>query len=106
MNIIPLSDQKKFRLNEINKRKDYFNTEIQARKTMSKRLSKYIAAFDYIDETLIVLSKTNGGISIISFTSVIGVHAGIASASFTLIFSLTTGIIKKFLKITRNKKEA
>ena len=106
MNIIPLSDQKKFRLNEINKRKDYFNTEIQARKAMSKRLSKYIAAFDYIDDTLIVLSKTNGGISIISFTSVIGVHAGIASASFTLIFSLTTGIIKKFLKITRNKKEA
>ena len=106
MNIIPLNDQKKFRLNEINKRKDYFNSEIQARKAMSKRLSKYIAAFDYIHETLIVLSKTSGGISIISFTSVIGVHAGIASASFTLIFSLTTGIIKKFLKITRNKKEA
>ena len=62
---------------------------------MNKKLSKYIAAFDYIDKTLIVLSATSGGISIISFTSVIGVPAGLANASFTLIFSLTTGIIKK-----------
>ena len=30
---------------------------------------------------------------------------GIASESFTLIFSLTTGIIKKLLSITRNKKK-
>ena len=79
---IPPNNQTKFRLNEINKIKDYFNSEIQERKTMSKKLSKYIAAFDYIDKTLIVLSKTSGEISIISFTSVIGVPAGIASASF------------------------
>ena len=72
---------------------------------MNKKLSKYIADFDYIDKTLIILSVTNGGISIISFISVIGVLAGIASASFTLVFSLTTGIIKKLLKITRKKKE-
>ena len=65
---------------------------------------KYIAAFDYIDKTLIVLSATSGGISIISFISVIGVPAGLASASFTLVFSLTTGIIKKLLKITRKKR--
>ena len=71
---------------------------------MRKKLSKYIAAFDYIDKTLIVLSPTSGGISITSFTGVIAVPAGIACASFTLIFSLTTGIIKKLLKIKRNKK--
>ena len=34
-----------------------------------------------------------------------GTPVGIASASFTLIFSLTTGIIKKVLSITRNKKK-
>ena len=56
---------------------------------MSKKLSKYIDAFDYIDKTLVVLSATSGGISIISFTSVVGIPARIASASFTLIFSLT-----------------
>ena len=72
LDAVPLSDQTTFRLNEINKIKDYFNPEIQGRKTMSKELSKYITAFDYIDKTLIVLSSTRGGISIISFTSVIG----------------------------------
>ena len=103
LDAIPLSDQTKFRLNEINK-KDYFNFEIQERKTIIKT-SKYIAAFDYIDKTLIVLSATSGGISITYFTSVIGIPAGIASASFTLIFSLTTKIIKKSLQVTRTKKK-
>ena len=72
---------------------------------MSKKLSKYIAAFDYIDKTLIVLSATSGGISIISVTSIIGILAGIASASFTIVFSLATGIIKKLLKVTKKKKK-
>ena len=61
---------------------------------MSKILSKYIAAFDYIDKAPIVLFATSGRISIISFTSVIGITAALASASFTLLSSLTTGIIK------------
>ena len=81
-----LSYQTKFRLNEINKIKDYFNADIQERKIRSKKLSKYIAAFDYFDKTLIVLSATSGGISIISFGSIIGAPVGIASASFSLIF--------------------
>ena len=73
---------------------------------MSKKVSKYIVAFDYTDKTLIVLSSTSGGISIISFTGIIRVPVGITSASFTLdfFFFLTTGIMKKLLKITRNKK--
>ena len=54
---------------------------------------------------LLVLSAARGGIRIIPLTSVTGVPAGIGSASFTLIISLTTGIIKKLLKITRKKKK-
>ena len=100
-----LNDQTKFRLNEINKIKYYVNSEIQERKMMSKNLSKYSPAFDYFDKTLIVLSATSGEISIIFFPGVIGVSVGIASASFSLVFSLTTGIIKKVLKITRTKKK-
>ena len=100
-----LNDQTKFRLNEINKIKYYVNSEIQERKMMSKNLSKYSAAFDYFDKTLIVLSATSGEISIIFFPGVIGVSVGIASASFSLVFSLTTGITKKVLKITRTKKK-
>ena len=34
-----------------------------------------------------------------------GIPVGIASANFTLIFSLTTVIIKKLLSIARNKKK-
>ena len=66
-------------------------------------MSKYVTTFDYIDKILIVLSATTGGVSIISSTSVIGVPVGIASASFTLIFSLTTGIIKKIDKKTEKR---
>ena len=79
--------------------------EINQRKSFSKKLNKYVAVFDYIDQALIVLSATSGGVSIISFTSIIGAPVGIASASFTLIFSLTTGIVKKLLNITRTKKK-
>ena len=100
-----LTDQTKYRLNETTKIENYFNQEINQRKTCSKKLSKYVAAFDYIDKILIALSATSGGVSIISFTSAVGAPVGIASASFTLIFSLTTGIIKKLLSITRNKKK-
>ena len=71
---------------------------------MSKKLSKYIATFDYFDKTLTVLSATSGGISIIYFASIIGVPVGISSESFSLIFSLTTEIIKILLKITTTKK--
>ena len=104
LNAISLSDQAKFRLNEINKIKNYFHSEIKERKVMSKKLSKYIANFHYFDKTLIFLSATSGRISIISFTSVIGVPVGIASTSFSLVLSLATGARKKLLKITRKKR--
>ena len=98
-----LSEQTKFRLSEITE--NYFYQEINQIKSCSKILNKYVTAFDYIDKILIVLSATSSGVSIISFTSIIGAPVGIASASFTLIFSLTTGIVKKLLNITRNKKK-
>ena len=100
-----LTNQTKFRLDEISKIENYFIEEINQRKSCSKKLSKYVAVFDYIDQALIVLSATSGGVSIISFTSIIGAPVGIASASLTLFFSLTTGIVKKLLNITGKKKE-
>ena len=67
---------------------------------MCQRLSKYITSFDYFDKSLIVLSITTGSISISSFAPL-----GIIIASFSLAFSISTGIIKKLLKTTRNKKK-
>ena len=101
-----LSEQTKFRLDQISKIENYFIKEINQRKSCSRKLNKYVTTFDYIDKILIVLSATTGGVSIISFTSIIGAPVGIASASFTLIFSLTTGIVKKLLNITRKKRKS
>ena len=92
------NDQIKFRLDRIYKIKDYFEFEIRETEAVIKIMSKYTAALDYADKTLIVLSATNREISIISFTNVIGIPAGVISESLTLVFSLTTEIIKKLLK--------
>ena len=94
------SSEKQVRLNKIDEIKDYFVAEIKERELMSKRLSKYITSFDYFDKSLIVLSITTGSISISSFAPL-----GIIIASFSLAFSISTGIIKKLLKTTRNKKK-
>ena len=101
-----LTNQTKFRLDEISKIENYFIEEINQRKSCSKKLSKYVAVFDYIDQALIVLSATSGGVSIILFTSIVGAPVGIASASLTLLFSLTTGIIKQLLNRTKKKRKA
>ena len=99
-----LNDQQ-FKLNKISEIRDYSVPEIKERELMSKRLSKYIAFFDYFDKSLIVMSVTTGRISIASFATVIGLPVGIVSASFSLAFSISTGLIKKILKTTRNKKK-
>ena len=86
---------------EITGIENYFHQEINQTKLCIKILSN--TAFDYIDK--IVLSAITCGLSIISFTSTVGAPVGIASASVTLVLPLTTGIIKKLLSITRNKKK-
>ena len=98
-----LSEQTKFRLSEIIGIENYFYQEINQRKSCSKKLSKYVAAFDYIDKILIVLSATTGGVSICLFTSIVGAPVGITSACLTFFF-LTTGITKKLLSTTRKKE--
>ena len=72
---------------------------------MIKRLSKYIASFDYFEKSLIFLSATSGSISIGSFVTVAGAPIAVASSGFSLVFSMSTGIVKKLLKITQNKME-
>ena len=99
------SEQTKFCLSKIIGVEYYFYQEINQRKSCSKKLNKYVTVFDYIDKILIVLSARSSGVSIISFTSIAGAPIGIVSASLTLIFSLTTGIVKKLLNITRNKRK-
>ena len=98
-----LSEETKFSLDEISKIGSHFIEKINQRKSCSKKLRKYVAVFDYIDQALIFLNATNGGVSIISFKNIVGAPVGIANASLTLFFSLTTGIVKKLLNIISNK---
>ena len=100
-----MNELTKVRLDKTTEIENYFHDQISQRKSCSKKLSKYVAAFEYVEEILIALSATTGGASICLFTSVVGAPVGIASAIFTLIFSLTTRIAKKLLNITRNKKK-
>ena len=95
----------KFRLDEINKIKDYLNVEIKERKDIVKKISKYIVAFDYADKLFITLSALFGTLSIVSHKTVVGIPVGIAGASLTVIFTVTTGAVKKILNITRKKKK-
>ena len=99
------SNDQQIMLNKINEIKDYFVGEIKARELMSKILSKYIASFDYVDKSLVVLSVTTDSISIASFATVVGAPVGMIRASCSLAFSVTTGIVKTLLKTTRNKNK-
>ena len=98
-----LNDLTKFRLDEIDKIKDYLNAEINERKDIVKKISKYIVAFDYADKLFITLSASFGALSIVPHATVVGIPVGIAGASLTVIFTITTGVVNKLLNITRKK---
>ena len=108
-NIIELTDTakpgsservNKYRLDEINKIRDYFDNEIKERKDIIKKLNKYLVSFDYLDKIFITLSASFGTLSIASYTSVVGIPAGIMGASLNLVFTLDTGISKSLLNLT------
>ena len=103
--ISELKDLTKYTLDEINNIKEYFNTEIKERKDVSRKISKYIVAFDHADKVFITLSASFGTLSIASYATVVGIPAGIAGASLTLIFTVTTGVVKTLFNVTRKKKK-
>ena len=105
-NIIKLTDTaNRYRLDEINKIRDYFNNEIKERKDIIKKLNKYLVSFDYLDKIFIALSASFGTLSIASYASVVGTPAGIAGTSLTLIFTIGTGISKSLLNVTKKRKK-
>ena len=102
---LELDDLTKFRLDEINKIKGYLNAEVKERKDVVKKISKYIVVFDYADKLVITLSTSFGASTIVSHATVVGIPVGIAVASLTVIFTVTTGVVNKLLNITRKKKK-
>ena len=105
MKNLELTDINNCRLNEIKKIKDYFNNEINERKDIIKKLNKYIVSFDYLDKVFIALSASLGTLSIASHATVIGIPIGIAGSSLTLIFTISTGVNKSLLRVTKKRKK-
>ena len=105
MNNLELADINNYRLNEVNKTKDYFNNEIKERKHIIKKLNKYISCFDYPDQIFIALSASVGMLSIASHATVVGIPVGIAGASLTLIFTISSGVNKSLLQVTKKRKK-
>ena len=105
INKINLSEQTKFRLSEIIGIENYFHQEINQRKLCSKKLSKYGAAFDYIDKILIVLSATSCGVCIISSAAVVGAPVGNNSYKFYFIFFSNNRNNQKITKHNKKKKK-
>ena len=95
----------KYRLDEINKIKEYFDNEIKKRKNIIKKLNKYLVSFDYLDKISITLSASFGTLSIASYAAVVGIPVGIAGSSLTFIFTIGTGINKSLLKVTKKRKK-
>ena len=104
-NIIELTDVNKYRLDEINKIRDYFNNEIKERKYIIKKLNKHLVSFDYLDKIFVTLSAAFGTLTIASYASVVGIPTGITGASLTLVFTIGTGISNSLLKLTKKKKK-
>ena len=104
-NIIELANVNKYRLDEINKIRDYFNNETKERKGIIKKLNKYLISFDYLDKIFSALSASFGTLSIASYASVVGIPASITGASLTLVFTIGTSISKSLLKLTKKKKK-
>ena len=105
MNNLELTNINKYRLDEINKIKYYFNNEINERKDIIKKLNKYIVSFDYLKKMFIALSASFGTLSIASHATVIGIPVGIAVSSLTLIFTISTGVNKSLLQVTKKRKK-
>ena len=68
-------------------------------------MSKNLASFEYLDKSLIVLSVANCSISTALVATAIEAPVGIMNVSCSLAFFITTGFVKKFLKMVRNKKK-
>ena len=102
---LELTDVNKYRLDEINKIKEYFDNEIKERKDIIKKLNRYLVSFDYLDKIFITLSASFGTLSIASYTAVVGILVGIAGSSLTLIFTIGTGLNKSLLKATKKRKK-
>ena len=84
----PLSN---FQIQNFNQKESRFNVKDYVN-------CKYVADFNYFSKAFIFLSPTSDGVPIAPFVTVTAAVVGRASANFSFVSSIITGITKKLLK--------
>ena len=102
---IKLEDQSNYRLNEIDKIKDYFNTEIQYQQSLTTKLSKYLTILDFSDKILTVVLKVFSGTNIFAYVKGRKQLLGLITSVFSLLFPLSFGVIIKLHQETKLRKK-
>ena len=74
-------------------------------KNIIKKLNKYLVTVDYLDRIFITLSASFGTLNVASHATVIGIPVGIAGASLTLTFTISTGLNKSLLQLTKKREK-
>ena len=101
---INLEDLSNYTLNEISKIKDYFNEEMQYPQSLTNKLSKYLTIFDYSNKILSVVLTVFSGTNIFSNAKNKQL-LGLITSVFSLLFSLSFGIIIKLKQETKLRKK-
>ena len=102
---INLKDESNYRLNEISKIKDYFNEEIQYQQSLTNKLNKYLTIFDILGKILTVFLTVFSSSNIFSHIKKKKKLLVLITSIFSLIFSLSFGIIIKLNQETRLRKK-
>ena len=102
---IKLEDQTNYRLIEIGKNKDYFNSEIQYQQSLTNKLGKYLTILDYINKILTVFLTVFSGTNIFTHVKTNKQLLGLISSVFSLIGSLFYGVVIKLKEEAKLRKK-
>ena len=102
---ISLNEQTNYRLIEIGTIKDYFDQEIKYQQVLTSKLSKYLTCFDYKDKILTVFFTVFSGTNIFAHDRGRKQLLGLISSSFSLLFCLSSGVVKKLQQETKIRKK-
>ena len=89
----------------IGKIKDYFDQEIKYQQLLTNKLRKYLTAFDYADKILTVFLTVFAGTKIFAHVTGTKQLLGLISLIFSLLFCLSSGVVKKLQQKTKTRKK-
>ena len=102
---ISLNEQTNYRLMEIGKIKDYFDQEIKFQQLLTSKLSKYLTGFDYADKILTIFLTVFSGTNYFAHVKEEKQLLGLITSIFSLLFCLSSGVVKKLQKETKKRKK-